>query len=84
MEHKNSTPKNVHFILYFSLNGEHKNLLLQQFQVATQLEPYIRTLTPAQSSGLGLTLSSQDSSQHLGSQGEQAQQLASLLEHIGK
>lgn len=66
------------------MNRTSTYLLQQQFQVATQLEPYIRTLTPAQSSGLGVTVNSQDSSQHLGSHGEQAQQLANLLEHIGK
>lgn len=47
------------------------------FKVASQLEPYIRSLTPAQQS--------QSSQSEQGqSQSEQAQHLASLLEHIGE
>ncbi|KAJ8957879.1 hypothetical protein NQ318_001875 [Aromia moschata] len=44
-------------------------------KVASQLEPYIRSLTPAQQS---------QSSQSDQGQSEQAQHLASLLEHIGE
>lgn len=42
--------------------------------MATQLEPFIRTLTPAQ----------QAQAQSEQSQSEQAQHLANILEHIGK
>ncbi|KAJ8981944.1 hypothetical protein NQ317_002116 [Molorchus minor] len=53
-----------------------RNELKHLSQVAAQLEPYIRSLTPAQQS---------QSSSDLGhGQSEQAHHLATLLEHIGK
>ncbi|XP_066260046.1 RING finger protein 207-like isoform X1 [Euwallacea similis] len=58
-----------------------RNELKHLSQVATQLEPYIRTLTPIPAGGLGGASSSQtEPAQH---QGDAAQQLANLLEHIG-
>ncbi|XP_019769533.1 RING finger protein 207 isoform X1 [Dendroctonus ponderosae] len=57
-----------------------RNELKHLSQVATQLEPYIRTLTPVPSSGLGQSSSQAEPAQHAGGQ---AQQLANLLEHIG-
>lgn len=50
-----------------------RNELKHLSQVATQLEPFIRTLTPAQ----------QAQAQSEQSQSEQAQHLANILEHIG-
>ncbi|XP_060534094.1 RING finger protein 207-like isoform X2 [Cylas formicarius] len=58
-----------------------RNELKHLSQVAAQLEPYIRSLTPAQQNQQPTQL--QSSSHGEPSQSDQAQQLASLLEHIG-
>ncbi|CAH1990734.1 unnamed protein product [Acanthoscelides obtectus] len=55
-----------------------RNELKHLSQVATQLEPYIRSLTPASQSQMSAQ------SEQSQTQNEQAQHLASLLEHIGK
>ncbi|CAG9770285.1 unnamed protein product [Ceutorhynchus assimilis] len=61
-----------------------RNELKHLSQVATQLEPYIRTLTPVPAGGLSGSHnpSSQGDGAGVGS-GDQAKQLANLLEHIG-
>nr|CAH7727013.1 unnamed protein product [Callosobruchus chinensis] len=55
-----------------------RNELKHLSQMATQLEPYIRSLTPASQSQMS------GQSEQSQTQSEQAQHLASLLEHIGK
>ncbi|VEN61992.1 unnamed protein product, partial [Callosobruchus maculatus] len=54
-----------------------RNELKHLSQMATQLEPYIRSLTPASQSQMS------GQSEQSQTQSEQAQHLASLLEHIG-
>ncbi|XP_030747580.1 RING finger protein 207-like isoform X2 [Sitophilus oryzae] len=58
-----------------------RNELKHLSQVATQLEPYIRSLTPSSAGQQAAGFGGQGDSQPIPT--EQAQQLASLLEHIG-
>ncbi|XP_050300020.1 RING finger protein 207-like isoform X2 [Anthonomus grandis grandis] len=61
-----------------------RNELKHLSQVATQLEPYIRTLTPSGGlGGAGAQSSTTERSQEAQQSGDQAQQIASLLETMG-